>query len=135
MARRRGYVSLKTKLAAALCQMMHEVDGKLELIITHAEARELSEDQILSLFQWDHSVTPHAEDGEDCHWNLEPKLIVPHRIKTKTVDVPGIAKRKRVAKAEAEFRARLLTPRDQRPPKKSRWGSRPFPKRKKNDRK
>lgn len=134
MARKRGHVSLKTKLAAALCQMMHEVDGKLEPIFTHAEARELSEDQILSLFQWDHSVTPHAEGGEDVHWNLEPKLIVPHRIKTKTIDVPGIAKRKRVAKKEAEFRERILTPRDQRPPKKSRWGSRPFPKRKKNDR-
>ena len=131
MTRARSYISFKTKLVAALCQMRHEVDGKWELILTHAEAKALSEDQILSLFHWEHGVVPHAEGGEDVHYNLEPMLIAPHRKKTATVDVPGIAKRKRVAKAHEEFRQRLLTPRDERPPKQSRWGSRPFQKRRK----
>lgn len=131
MSRARAHISFKTKLVAALCQMRHEVDGKLELILNHDEAKALSEDQILSLFHWDHTVTPHAEDGADAHWNLAPELIVPHRIKTATIDVPGIAKRKRVAKTEEEFRRRMLTPRDERPAKPSRWGSRPFPKKRK----
>lgn len=129
---KRAHISFKTKLCAALCQMRHEVNGKLELILTNAEAQALSEDQILSLFQWEHGVIPHAEGGPDSHWNLEPMLIASHREKTRTIDVPGIAKRKRVSKAQEEFRRTILTPRDQRPAKKSRWGSRPFPKRRKS---
>lgn len=126
---KRKHLSLKTKLAAALCQMRYEVDGKWELILTHAEAAALSEDQILSLFQWHHGVIPHAEGGTDTHWNLEPMLIVQHRTVTKKVDVPGIGKRKRITKAHEEFRSRILTPRDQRPARQSRWGSRPFTRR------
>lgn len=133
MKRARKYVSFKTKLVAALCQMRHEVDGKFELILTNAEAQALSEDQILSLFQWEHGVTPHAEDGPDVHWNLEPLLIAPHKKKTAEVDVPGIAKRKRVATGHIEHTRTMNTPRDERPPKQSRWGSRPFPRRKKHE--
>lgn len=128
---KRGHITFKTKLVAALCQMRHEVDGKLELILNHDEAKALSEDQILSLFAFDHDPIPHAEGGEDVHYNLRPELIVPHRRKTATIDVPGIAKRKRVAKGHIEHTRTMLTPRDQRPPKQSRWGSRPFPKRQK----
>lgn len=131
MSRSRGHISFKTKLVAALCQMRHEVDGKLELILNHDEAKALSEDQVLSLFHWDHTIIPHAEDGPDVHWNLAPELIVPHRIKTATVDVPGIAKRKRVATSFADHTRTMATPRDERAPKKSRWASRPFPKRRK----
>lgn len=133
MSRSRAHVSLRTKLAAALCNMMHEEDGKLVPIFTHEEARALSEDQILSLFAWDHDPIPHAEGGEDAHYNLRPSLIVPHRRKTATVDVPGIAKRKRVAASYVEHTRAMVTPRDQRPEKKSKWASRPFPKRRKTD--
>lgn len=129
---KRGHISYKTKLVAALCQMMHEVDGKFELIFTHEEAKALSEDQILSLFDWDHDPVPHAEGGEDVHYNLNPKLKVPHRVKTRTIDVPRIARNKRVSKEHEAFRQRMLTPRDQREPKKSKWQSRPFPKRRKS---
>lgn len=131
MTRKRGYISFKTKLVAALCQMRHEVDGKWELILTNADAQALSEDQILSLFHWDHGVIPHAEGGPDVHWNLAPELIVPHRKKTAEVDVPGIAKRKVVRRKFEEFTRTMATPRDQRPPKQSRWGSRPFQKKEK----
>lgn len=131
MVVKRPHISFKTKLVATLCQMRHEVNGRWELILNHAEAKALSEDQILSLFQWDHGVVPHAENGEDVHWNIEPMLIEPHRIKTRTIDIPGIAKRKRVSKAHEEFRARMLTPRDERPARTSRLQSRPFPRRKK----
>lgn len=133
MSRPRAHVSFKTKLVAALCQMRHEVDGRLELILTHDQAKALSEDQILSLFQWQHGVIPHAEDGPDTHWNLEPMLIAPHRKMTATIDVPGIAKRKRVAKGFVKWKETMAIPRDERPPKQSRWRSRPFPKRSKKD--
>lgn len=131
MTRRRGHISFKTKLVAALCQMRHEIDGKWVLILSHDDAKALSEDQVLSLFHWDHSVIPHAEDGPDVHWNLEPELIAPHRKKTATVDTPGIAKRKRVFTGHAEHTRTMNTPRDERAPKQSRWGSRPFQKRRK----
>ena len=127
----RKKINFKTKLCATLCQMRHEVDGKWELIIPHDDAVKMSEDQILSLFQFDHYPIPHAEDGPDEHWNLDPVLIAPHKAKTAKVDTPGIAKRKRVSEKEEEFRRKMLTPRDERPDKKSRWGSRPFPKKRK----
>jgi hypothetical protein len=129
MSRVRKKISFKTKLVAALCQMRHEVDGKWELILNHEEAKALSEDEILSIFHWDHTPIPHAEGGEDVHYNLAPVLIPGHRKKTATIDVPGIAKRKRVATGYIEHTRTMNTPRDQREPKKSRWQSRPFPKR------
>lgn len=100
MSRKRGHISFKTKLAAALSK----------LFFTHEEAKELSEDQILSLVQWDHFPIPHAApyNGPDVHWNLEPSLIPQHREKTAKIDIPRIAKGKRVSEAEIAFRNRML---------------------------
>lgn len=112
----RKHISLKTKLAAALSA----------LFFTHDEAKALSEDQILSLVVWDHDPIPHAHGGPDTHFNLVPRLIAGHREKTAKVDVPMIAKVKRISKDHEAFRQRLLMPRDERPPKPSRWGKRPM---------
>ena len=100
MSRKRSHISLKTKLAAAISK----------LFFTHEEAKELSEDQILSLVQWDHYPIPHAApyNGPDAHWNLEPSLIPSHREKTAKTDVPRIAKGRRVSEAEQAFRNRML---------------------------
>lgn len=111
MSRKREYISLKTKLAAAIGA----------LFLTYEERTKLSEDQVLSLCVWDHDPIPHAHDGSDSHENLTPRLIADHRAKTAKQDVPAIAKGRRVAKAEEAFRARLLTPRDERPPRKSQF--------------
>lgn len=113
MTRKRGHISYKTKLAAALGN----------LFLTHAERTALSEDQVLSLVAWDHDPIPHAPpyNGPDSHDNLTPRLIADHRAKTAKQDVPAIAKGRRVAKAEEAFRARLLAPRDERPPRKSQF--------------
>lgn len=111
MSRKRAHIGLKTKLAAAIGA----------LFFTYEERTKLSEDQILSLVQWDHNPIPHGHDGADSHENLVPDLIVPHRIKTATKDVPMMAKVKRISKAEAEFRQRILAPRDERPERKSSW--------------
>ena len=130
---KRAHIGLKTKLCSALCQIVRfdEQDKRLVRIISHDEAKTITEDQILSRFDWHHDPIQKAHDGPDVHWNLEPMLIAPHRKKTAEVDVPGIAKRKRVATGHVEHTRTMQTPRDQRPPKQSRWGSRPFPKKEK----
>lgn len=114
----RAHISLKTKLAACVALMF----------LTHDESVALSEDQVLSLVQWDHWPIPHAEGGTDEHHNLRPMLIGGHREVTRKIDVPGIAKRKRVSRAQEEFRRLMLTPRADRPVKKSKWAKRPLSK-------
>lgn len=96
--RKRKDPTLRTKLAAAVSA----------LFLTHDEAVALSEDQVLSLVQWDHYPILHVDDGPDVHWNLTPRLIPGHRAKTAKIDVPAVAKRKRITKTEEAFRARLL---------------------------
>lgn len=119
--------TLKAKLAAAVREL-------LGIPFEHAQL--MTEDQMLSLIQWDH-ILYHSQNRDDpdvdSHWNLDPLTIKGHRIKTAKKDVPQIAKTKRIAKDTEEFRRRLLTPRDERPPKQSRWGKRPFPQRRKKD--
>lgn len=113
MSRKREHVGLKTKLAAAIGA----------LFLTYEERTKLSEDQVLSLVNWDHDPIPHTPpyNGPDSHENLVPRLIPGHRIKTATKDVPAIAKGKRVSEAEQAFRDRLLTPRSERPERKSNF--------------
>lgn len=119
-ARKRKRISFKTKLAAALRELAQ---------IPHDHAEQMTADQVISLFVFDHNVY-HVHGGSDEHFNLTPLLIAPNRIKTGK-DVTQIRKTDRISQAQAEFRARLLTPRDERPKKQSRWGSRPFQKREK----
>lgn len=119
MTRKRGHISYKTKLAAALRELAK---------IPRDHAEQMTEDQILSLFQW-HHIVYHVDSANDAHYNLDPMLIRSHRERTAKIDKPQISKTTRISAAQAEFRQRLQTPRDERPKKRSRWGSRPFPKR------
>lgn len=113
--------TLKAKLAAVVRQLLG---------IPFDHARLMTDDQVISLVQFNH-ILYHAdhkhEPWVDDHWNLEAMTIMAHRERTAKIDIPQIAKTRRITKSEAEFRERLLTPRDQREPKKSRWGKRPFP--------
>jgi hypothetical protein len=117
---KRAHIPLKTKLAAAICQ----------LFLTHDEAEALSEEQVLMLVNWDHYPIPHAEGGPDTHFNLVAALVPGHKEKTRKIDIPGIAKRKRISAEHEEFQRRILTPRADRPKKKRSIPSRPFPSRK-----
>lgn len=121
----RGYISLKDKLAAALRELFH---------IPYEHAKAMSVDQVLSLVQWQH-IHYHAQNKDepwvDEHWNIEPLLIKAHREVTATKDITQIAKTKRIEREHAEFRQRLLTPRDERPVRQSRWPTRKFERRKK----
>ena len=121
MTRSRKEPTLKAKLAATLRELLR---------IPYDEARLLTADQIISRVEF-HHIHYHAQDGVDDHWNLDPLPKAEHRARTAKIDIPQIAKTKRLARAHEEFRTKLLTPRDERPPKQSRWGSRPFQKRRK----
>lgn len=114
----RKAVSLKSKLAAALRELA-------EIPMDHA--RQMTADQVISLFQFNHILLHRDHQHEpwvDDHWNIEPLLIKAHRERTAKIDVPQIAKTKRISQAHEEFRARLLQPRDQRLPRQSKWPKR-----------
>ena len=104
-------------------------DGRWELIIPLAQAKMMTADQIIALFHFDHYPIPHSQGGPDEPWNLDPMLATLHREKTAKVDVPQIAKTKRITREHEEFQRRMLAPKDERPVRKSKWASRPFPKR------
>jgi hypothetical protein len=109
MSRERKHISLTTKLASALCQMVRfDDEGKPCPVIPYDEAKTLSDAEILRRFDWDHAIVPHAEGGPDEAWNLRPVLREEHREKTAKIDVPQIAKGKRIRAKEKEFRRRLL---------------------------
>lgn len=121
MSRPRKEPTLTDKLAATLRELLQ---------IPYEHAKLMSAEQIISLVQW-HHIHYHADGHGVEHWNLDPLLIGGHKLRTAKIDIPQIAKTKRITKAQEELRRTLLTPRDDRPPRKSRWGSRPFPNRKK----
>lgn len=129
MSARRA-INLTTKLAAALCQMMRPTqNGGLERIIPHEEAKKMTADEIVSLFEFDHDPIPKACGGPDDPWNLTPRIKQEHREKTAKVDIPQIAKSKRLEKDTEAFRRRLLAKSGQgeeQPKKASRWPKRGF---------
>lgn len=93
----RSYISLKTKLAAALLTMMRpDESGALVRIISHEEAKTLTADQIIARFHFDHYPIRKTDGGVDEPWNLEPRPIAEHDKKTREVDIPQIAKQKRI---------------------------------------
>lgn len=131
---KRAHIGLKTKLCATLCQLMRYVgDGEWERIISYDEAKTLTEDQILARFHFDHGIA-HAHDGSNAPWNLTPMPVEEHRKKTATIDIPRIAKGKRINKSNAAFENRLLAKDRGEPRTPSRWPkrkmqSRPFERR------
>lgn len=124
---KRGHINLTTKLASALLTMKRvDENGQLVPIISYEESKGMTPEQIISRFEFQHYPIPHSQGGPDHHSNLMPMEKVEHRRVTAKVDIPQIAKTKRVSAKEEEFRRKILTPRDERPAKKSRWGSRKF---------
>lgn len=120
MSRPRKEPTLRDKLAAALRELLQ---------IPYEHAKLMSPEQIESLVEW-HHIHYHADGHGVEHWNLDPLLRGAHRERTPN-DIRQIAKTKRLSKEQEAFRTRLLTPRDERPVKKSKWGSRPFNQRRK----
>ena len=113
---RRDHISLTTKLAAAIC---------IVLDIPHEHQKLMTADQVLSLVQWDHWPI-RRDDGlalgmsleeVDRFSNLFPRPIMAHREKTSKIDIPQIAKSRRIL-AAAE---RRTTPPQEHPKPRSRW--------------
>jgi len=124
----RAHIPFKTKLAAALRTMLVEEDGKLVPFIDYDTAKQMTEDQVLSLFHFDHDPKPKAFGGTDEHHNLVPRPIIEHRVKTAKHDAPRIAKAERLSDAQEEFRRRMLAKVGQAEdaPRKSLFRSRPI---------
>ncbi len=122
---KRSYVPLPERLAATLaCLLPQEQRDDLR-------RRKVTAEAVLALFHFDHIVF-HAHGGAAKWWNLDPKLVAVHREKTAKIDVPAIAKGKRIRRANDEFSRRLLAksegPQPAQPPHHKReWGSRPWP--------
>ena len=97
MTRRR--ISDRTLLASCLARLFE---------VPHAHQQAMHEDQMISLAERDHFPIPVAEGGSDHFSNVWARMIGEHREKTRKVDVPGIAKRKRLARAETEHAAHFV---------------------------
>jgi len=99
----------RTKLAAALCQMLRPNEqGELVPIIDYESAKAMTEDQIFSVFEWDHYPKTKRQGGEDKHYNLVPRPILEHRAKSANIDAPAAAKSDRLSEAQEECRRKLL---------------------------
>lgn len=102
---KRAHIGLKTKLASALCQMlMPDENGNLVPVIRYEDSKLMTEDQVLSVFGWDHYPIRKADGGPDVHWNLTPRPILGHRRKTAQKDIPEMAKADRIKGRAAGMR-------------------------------
>lgn len=77
--------NLTVKLASALLALGD---------IPYLDAKQMSAEQIISLYQFDHGIL-HAIEVNDEFWNFTPRLIKPHREKSKK-DTAIVAKVKRI---------------------------------------
>jgi hypothetical protein len=105
---KRKHISLKVKLASALLKMLKPApDGSLKPVIGLEEAKTMTPDQIIGRFQFNHHPIPHACGGPDEPWNLDPEPTALHREITAKVDIPRIAKEKRIIKDQAAHQAAM----------------------------
>jgi len=102
----REHIPLKTLLASAICALLE---------IPHEHAKLMTADQVISLVQRDHYPIRRS-DGlalgmtvaeVDHHSNIVLRSIMAHRHKTATVDIPQIAKSKRIRRRQAEHREKM----------------------------
>jgi hypothetical protein len=126
-------IPTKVKWAAALLAIRHEVDGRLVPCISYAEAKTLTADQIIARFDHHHVILEHF-GGVTEPWNIQPMLRPEHRKRTAKLDVPAIAKGKRITKKEAAHKARMAEKLllvdvrgDMADRPKPKWPSRPMP--------
>jgi 5-methylcytosine-specific restriction endonuclease McrA len=113
---------------------------RLEILIRQATCPRCGEKLgALADLEWDH-IQPLALGGDNSPENFQAVHRDCHALKTRGnpattagSDIHAIARVKRLARKEAEFRSRLLAP-DEKPEKPKRaWGKRSFPKRPKSE--
>jgi hypothetical protein len=114
----RAHISLTTKLASALLALGD---------IPYEDAKQLTAAQICSLYVWDHGVL-HGIAPINEPWNLTPRLIAPHREKSKR-DTGIVAKVRRLEahqRDHAWVMSRLADPPPREPKRKRKISSRGF---------
>lgn len=89
--------NMTEKLAATLLAWLEALGAPIPR--EHAQA--MSAAQIVSLFEFDHWPIRRIDGGTNHPDNLMPRFIAAHGVKTATIDVPQIAKRKRIVEKEA----------------------------------
>jgi hypothetical protein len=104
---KRKHISWKTKCAAATRELDY-LRGQMALVrgasyqpIPYDHAKTMTQDQFLSLFQWDHNKL-HSFDGGDHFTNLSPLPTKAHREKTKR-DAKIIAKSRRITAKQIKY--------------------------------
>jgi hypothetical protein len=96
--------NLTEKLASVLLMLRVGKDWLIpEPLRSTGSARD-----ICKLIHFDHDPIPYANGGTTAPQNLTPRAIAQHQEKTATVDLPRIAKGKRIERSQAEFRELLL---------------------------
>jgi hypothetical protein len=96
---KRDYIRWGEKCAALIC---------LAFDIPYEHAKAMHVDFVNGLVEYDHYPIRKCDGGPDKFFNLTPRLRPGHRFKTATKDIPEVAKGKRITKANAEFRRRIL---------------------------
>lgn len=90
-------IPLKVKLAAALLTMKRPNEaGILVRVISYERAKKMTADQIIAEFHFDHYPIRHADGGPCEPWNIEPRPVAEHLKKTAEIDIPQLAKQKRL---------------------------------------
>lgn len=115
--RQRSYIPYPERLAATLaCLLPQEQRDDLR-------RRKVGRDVVIGLFDF-HHVAFHAAGGSDEWFNLHPMPTHEHKERTAKIDIPAIAKAKRLTRDQQEFCRRILAKemgRNDRP--KSKWPS------------
>jgi len=111
----RRYIPIKTKLAAAICELIQ---------LPHFIAQAMTEEEVLALVEWDHWPARYANGGESKHWNVRPLLVHDHAIKTKADARDAAHERKVIRAVDAHKQAMLLKGTRKKPVKQSRWPKR-----------
>ena len=94
---KRPHINLETKLAAALLTIRRpDENGILQPVIPYEESKGMTAKQIIARFDLDHWPIRHADGGPSLPWNLFWRPCAEHDEKTRTIDVPEIAKGKRI---------------------------------------
>src|SRR5215831_5439007 len=114
VSRKRKHISWKTRYAGALA------DRPDAPPLEHL--KQMTEDQLISLYHSDHNRLHAFEPGLDAYWNLRPMLIAPHREKTK-LDRKRIAKSNRIIAKRKQFELKQRR-------RYRRWAMRRWPSRK-----
>ena len=78
--------------ARQLASALLAISGEWE----RARDEKMTDAQIIAEWEWDHDPIPKAFGGPDDAWNLTPRKRADHRSKTAKLDIPRIAKDKRI---------------------------------------